>query len=135
MKRKIFILMTAVMVFGLAIAVYAYNASTTGDNSAVSSCCKGDSCPMKMKSSAAAEDEKKSCCDCCKDGSCSMKAHKEGAAHGAGHEMKDGESCPMKMGEHKMKGMKHEAAAEKHECGCGCACCGGKEKKDGEAAV
>jgi hypothetical protein len=147
MKKKIYILTAAVMIFGLAIAVYAFKSTVVDTEKSSVSCCSGDSCPMKKKK--ADTGEKVSCCDtcdCCKDGKCKMKKDGEAkASHSeAGHKMADGESCPMmKDGHHKMmkEGMHsmkekgehqgHAAKADGHAgCDCGCPCCG-TEKKTG----
>jgi hypothetical protein len=147
MKKKIYILTAAVMIFGLAIAVYAFNSTLVRSDKAATSCCSGDSCPMKKKNADAGE--KMSCCDkcdCCKDGKCKMKKEGEAKAGHAdsGHKMADGESCPMmKDGDHKMMkdGMHtmnrsdhhqgHTASAEGHAgCDCGCSCCGTEKKKE-----
>ena len=46
MKTKLFVIAAAILVFGLGIAVYAFNSTTNTTASATASCC-GDSCPMK----------------------------------------------------------------------------------------
>ncbi|MBK8466097.1 MAG: hypothetical protein IPL32_09720 [Chloracidobacterium sp.] len=78
MKKKIFLAISAILVFGLAIVVYSSSSATdlTTDAIAASCCCShGDSCPMKAKSSDGKETA--SHCDNCN------------CCHG------DGESCPM----------------------------------------
>ena len=88
MRKRILVIASAVLVFGLAIAVYAFNTPTTSNAAAKAACCccKADSCPMKDKNAtatttttdAAAKHEN---CDCC------------------------GDSCPMKKGDAAMGGM------------------------------
>ena len=102
MKRKLFLVISAMMVFGLAIAVYALNTNTTIETSAAVSCCccSGDACPMKGKNAAAKTDaaEKHEGCCCKGDGaSCPMMKDGKMAADGD-------HSCPMmKTGaDHKM---------------------------------
>lgn len=79
MKKKIILAISVMLVFGLAIAAFAYTKQTNNSNqAAMECCCKGkDSCPMKNKTENASA-EKKDCCDspdcCCKGGdSCPMK--------------------------------------------------------------
>lgn len=122
MKRNIFIVLAAMMVFGLAIAVYALNTNTAVETSAAVSCCccSGDSCPMKGKNAVAtttAAADKHDNCSCCGD-SCPMMKDGKMAADGD-------HSCPMmKAGaEHKMdgkmEGMNHGdkmAANGEHSC-------------------
>ncbi len=82
MKKKFIIALSAMLVFGLAAAAYAFSNTSATNKSA-------HSCPMKSRSEIAATDKKDSCCgmaDCCKDGKCSM----DGAC------CKDHDSCPMK---------------------------------------
>lgn len=142
MRSKILVIITAMLIFGVGFAVYAYNStSTTTDTVAASCCCcTGDSCPMKAadgKTAAKAEGSHECCCK--GDGaSCPMKAKGENAASGehscpmmsaakhegmaghkmpagAKHEMKadgEGHSCPM-MKEGKMA--EHKAAGEAHK--------------------
>jgi hypothetical protein len=91
MKKKFLIALAALMIFGLAIGVYAFqvNQSKGGTKSlccAMAGCCKDGHCPMKdkeKKDTTSAVDMSKvvvvggdgdSCCkpgaDCCKGGSC-----------------------------------------------------------------
>ncbi len=82
MRKRILIVLSALMVCGLFAAVYAFN----NINQAASS-----TCPMMHNQSAASatDEQKDSCCgmaDCCKDGKCSM----------GGDCCKDKDSCPMK---------------------------------------
>ncbi len=86
MRKRILIVLSALLLFGLFAAVYAFN----NTNKAASS-----TCPMMQNQSAAgvAGEQKDSCCgmaDCCKDGKCSMG----GAC--CGDCCKDKDSCPMK---------------------------------------
>jgi hypothetical protein len=160
MRSKLFIIVAAMLVFGIGFAVYAYNSTSTLAETVAASCCccSGDSCPMKTaEAKAATKTEGSHSCCCMGDGaSCPMKAKGEKAANGehscpmmseakheghkmatgAKHEMKpdgEGHSCPM-MKDGKMAGkhdgMKH-AADTKAGHSCGCACCAGeKAKKD-----
>ena len=156
MKKRILVIASAVLVFGLAIAVYAFNSPTTSNATAkvASCCCKGDSCPMKDKNATADTATKHENCDCCGD-SCPMKKGDAAMAgmktegsescpmmkgdatqkkHGE-MKMENGESCPMMNGKggHKMDaGMKHEMKSDGK--GHSCACCDhAKEKKDAPA--
>ena len=146
MKRNIFIALAAMMVFGLAVAVYALNTNTSVETSATVSCCccSGDSCPMKGKNAAAttttAADKHEGCC-CKGDGaSCPMMKNGKMAADGdhscpmmkdgKAHDMKDMKSMDPKT--HDMH--KNMAATADGKSGCTCACCAhGKEKKDAPA--
>lgn len=120
MRSKVLVIITAVLLFGVSLAVYAYNSTSTIEAAAAACCCcSGDSCPMKSKDGKAMAGhdmkagEGHSCCgdscpmkaaggdasaakahSCCGD-SCPMKA--KGEKGMAGHDMKmvDGESCPM----------------------------------------
>ncbi|MEQ1604006.1 MAG: hypothetical protein ABL999_03985 [Pyrinomonadaceae bacterium] len=158
MRSKLLVIVTAVLLFGVGIAVYAYNSTTTNAETTAASCC-GDSCPMKKAGAKTTGETAHECC--CKGDSCPMLAKdaKHGekmamAANGehscpmmaekkdgmAGHDMKmaNGESCPMmkegkdaKMSEvHKgMAGMDHKDQAKSGDS-CSCACCNhNKEKK------
>jgi len=112
MNKRILLVISVLMLFGLAIMAYAYNTSTVTDQTAMSCCCKGDSCPMMNKDASASSTVP--CCDdpncCCKGGgSCPMKMQGE-AVHTATH------------GE-----MKHENTAAEHGEGCGCTCCAAKK--------
>lgn len=103
MKSKILALFAILVVFGLALAAYAYTKTTvSGDKATMSCCAKSDSCPMKarghdhqgehagkscpMKHDAKAGDHK-----CCGD-ACPLK--KEGAPEStAAISSENGESC------------------------------------------
>lgn len=118
MKKKIFLVMSAVLVFGLAIAVYAFNTAGSVDAStkAACCCCKGDTCPMKDKNAAATDKTAAhDGCDCCQGGAdaCPMKKGDTAAGDiktegGMKPDMKmaNGEMCPMMKGDanHKMDG-------------------------------
>lgn len=105
MKKRIIAAFAIIALFALAIAAYAYTASTPA-TTAKSCCCKNEgSCPMKaMNHDAQGEHAKMSCpmhkgdqaksgtdgcCGCCGD-SCPMK--KEGAAATSGATT-EGKSC------------------------------------------
>jgi hypothetical protein len=132
MTRKLYIVISALLVLGLATFIFAVNragasaAPSIGDKSC---CAKKDACPMKDHK---AGENKASCCgDCCKDGKCDMKKHGENAASCCENCAccKDKDSCPMKG---KKEGHPdHPAAATTSADGescCGCACCGKKDK-------
>ena len=161
MKKKLFLVISAMLVFGLA--VYAFNSNTLSGTAAMSccSCCSGDSCPMKDKKADASATHE--ACDCCGD-SCPMKDKKASAIAGttATREACDccGDSCPMKKGDAattsmnakhadmKMEGMEscpmmkgnadHKMSHDMKMSADGktpsCACCAhAKEKKDAPA--
>jgi hypothetical protein len=73
------------LVLGLGLALssigFAQNATQTVEQNketesccAMTSCCKGDSCDMKMKHDAKNHAAKEGCC-CCSGDSCDMKKH------------------------------------------------------------
>ena len=116
MKTKIMLAITAIMVLGLAVVVFAFTRSSGTSAPAMttmSCCCSGDSCPMKTKDGAGKEAA--SCCekcDGCKGDSCPMKAKKKEGDTSAGPaaETKDDQAHPK---------------------GCDCSCCNkDKEMKD-----
>lgn len=126
MKKKFIIALTALLVFGLAAAVYAISRTETASKSA-------HSCPMKTGGATASADEKDSCCgmeNCCKDGNCSM----------GGACCKDHDSCPLKDKQTSEKQSeqysKITVSSDSGEdcCGSGASCCNGgacckKDKK------
>ncbi len=101
MRSKVLVIFTAALLFGLGIAVYAYNTTpTNAETTAASKSCCGDSCPMKSKDAKASGESTNECC--CKGGadSCPMKS--KDAKHGDKMAMsadKD-HSCPMMSGKH-----------------------------------
>lgn len=115
MSKRILLVISILMLFGLAIVAFAYNTSTAANQTAMSCCCcKGESCPMKNKDSSAA-----AATSCCDDANCCCKS---------------GDSCPMKMnGQASYKeqmagvGMKDDNAVASHKEGCGCSCCAAKK--------
>jgi len=111
MNKRILLVISILMLFGLAIVAFAYNQTNTTNQTAMSCCCKGDSCPMKNKDASAS-----STASCCDDPNCCCK---------------DGGSCPMKMsGEASQKmstDVKYENAAAEHKEGCDCTCCAAKK--------
>ena len=114
MKKRIILAVSVLLVFGLAIVVFAYNRSNHSSHQAeMSCCCKDGSCPMKNKDAASTADMK----DCCDMPDCCCKG---------------GESCPMKkQGETSQTtsvDMKNVTVAAGDE-NCCCACC--KNKKQG----
>ena len=82
MKKRIILAISVLLVFGLAVVVFAYNRSNQTHQAAMACCCKDGSCPMKIKDAAVTADMEKSCdtpdC-CCKGGgeSCPMKTQGE----------------------------------------------------------
>ncbi len=136
MKTKLVILFAAIMVMGLSIAAVAFTNSTSVSK-ASTSCCSGDSCPLKGKKASA--DKKDSCCDdcdCCSGDSCSMKA--KGKSHAGAMKMADGEACPMKMKAEKSETAEVELAnvvVVKGESCCGCSCCGSEKKTETTASL
>ena len=87
MKKKILLALVAVMVFGLAIAGFAYtksNHSNHDAHKAACACCKDGACPMMKDKTADGAQQHTDCCDsedcCCKKGdACPMKKQKETA--------------------------------------------------------
>ena len=133
MKKRILIAFSALIVFGLFAAVYAYNRSATSHHTAdsccaMANCCEDGKCKMggdccaKHKQETASAEKKDSCCgseDCCKDGKCSM----------GGECCKKHDSCPMKDKENTTAGIdmsKVVVAGEAESC-CtdGASCCNG----------
>src|SRR5437868_3363851 len=120
--KRIIMVISVLLVFGIAAATFAYQRSNTV--AASDCCCSGDSCPMKKKDGSTAD--KVSCSkdfkdDCCKGDSCPMK--KGTASH-------DHESCPM------MKDKDHAShasmTAEEHQAMMAdgksyCDCCDAKK--------
>lgn len=87
MKKRILIALAAVLVFGLAAVVFAFNNHSQNHPVAASHCKM-----HKQNGSTATGEHKDSCCgmaDCCKDGKCSMG--------GSCCNKKDADSCPMKQ--------------------------------------
>jgi hypothetical protein len=85
MKKRILMALAAVLVFGLAAVVFAYNNHSQNHSAAAAHC------PMHKQNGAMQAEHKDSCCgmaDCCKDGKCSM---------GGACCKKDKDSCPMKQ--------------------------------------
>lgn len=129
MKTRILLVISALLVFGLAVAVYSFNANVSG-KAGMSCCCKGaDSCPM-MKDKTAGKDSA-SCCGmedcCCKGDSCPMMKDKTNGKDGHSCCAKDdagAESCPM-MKDKKDDGKSGDKAKP--------SCCAREEtpKKDG----
>ena len=117
MKKKFIIALSAMLVFGLAAVVYAFNRTETNAKSS-------HSCPMQSHGETASTDKKDSCCgmaDCCKDGVCKMN----------GECCKDHDACPMN---NKQKTEKQAAdyskitvsdVSGKDCCGSGASCCAG----------
>ncbi|HEV8590930.1 MAG TPA: hypothetical protein VGQ55_02430 [Pyrinomonadaceae bacterium] len=93
MKKRVLLVIAVSLVFGLSAATFAYQQINTG--SAASSCCKGDSCPMKNKN--ASSQEAASCCDkddcCCKGDSCPMKKSNASTMSGAVNTENEDNGC------------------------------------------
>lgn len=113
MRSKVLVIITAMLLFGVGFAVYAYNSNQAATDTVAASCCccSGDSCPMKAKDAKATGEAGHECC-CKGDGaSCPMKS-KDGKSAGKMAMAADGKhSCPMMSGDaaHKMEpGMKHD---------------------------
>ena len=133
MKKKILLFASAILVFGLAIAVYALNTSVIEQTATQSCCGKGESCPMKGKHSASTDPASMhSNCDH-KDGDAACPMMKDGAMKdhstktdgmSADHPLMEGkESCPM-MKDGAMKGHSMHGDAAKASGGKdGCPCC------------
>jgi hypothetical protein len=88
MKKRILIALAALMVFGLAAVVFAYNHSQNHQQQMSA----GAHCPMHKQDGSTVAEHRDSCCgmaDCCKDGKCSMG--------GSCCAKKDKDSCPMKQ--------------------------------------
>jgi len=122
MKKKILFAFAILAVLSMAIAAFAYGGIAVTNVGDKASCCKKDSCPMKVKGheghDANGEHAKMDCCkkhdgdhakaegktcDCCGD-SCPMKKSDGASATDASAEGKSccdccGDSCPMKKGE------------------------------------
>ena len=143
MKSKVLVIFTAVLLFGVGFAVYAYNSTTTSAETVSASCCSccGDSCPMKSTGTKAADESGHECC--CKGGadSCPMKSKDAKVAVSsddkdscpmmsekhegmAGHDMKmsDGRSCPM-MKDGKKADMHINAGHSADTTSCCCSPC------------
>lgn len=119
MKKRIFLGLFTILVLSLGVVAFAFTTGVTTDKTAVSSCCKGDTCPMKKKDTAGKETA--SCCDkcdCCKGDSCPMKKNKDGSGTHTDH--------PSMSDHSKMDAATADAKT------CDCSCCKGKDtKKDG----
>ena len=112
MKKRIILAISVLLVFGLAIVVFAYNKTNNSHHAEMSCCCKDGSCPMKSGDAAAAG-EHKACCDmpdcCCKGGeSCPMKKQAETSQTESvdtkNATVVSGEHCEMACCKHKKQG-------------------------------
>lgn len=115
MKTKIFLVISAMLVFGLAVVVYSSATSTDLTTMAASCCCcHGDSCPMKQKS-ADAKDTASCCddCDCCGESCPMMKKD----ANGNPIKM-DAKNCPMMMKKDDATASTSAPAAKTDEASC-----------------
>lgn len=137
MKKRILLAIAALMVFGLAIAAFAYTGTSTSNKARMGCCCKSDSaaesCPMKSKDAAGKETA--SCCEkedcCCKSGaeSCPMKSKDEAKPAEKSKPSccdKEESAAPKKDGEAASIDMKNVVVASSGE-GCCCSCCGAKK--------
>jgi hypothetical protein len=89
MRKRILLVISVLLILGMAIAAVAYQRATLTNKAAMECCCcSGDSCPMKAKGGTTGE-KSESCCGencCCKNGnaeSCPMKKVQEGTAAGS----------------------------------------------------
>ena len=148
MRSRILLVISAMLVLGIGIAVYAFNVAGT-DAATAACCCCTESCPMKKGEKATAStadtataDQKADATHSCCGDSCPMKG--KAAKHdGMNHDMKGGEaSCPMmkggktdaKTGAPAHHDMDHKMTADGHSCAC--PCCGkDKAEKKADAAV
>ena len=98
MKKRLFLVISAMLVFGLAIVVYSSVTATNLAATAASCCCHGDSCPTKAKS--ADGKEAASCCDnceCCNGDAASCPMKNMDAASASAVKADHAKSCPMKV--------------------------------------
>lgn len=122
MKKRLLIIASALLVLGLASAIFAVTQTNalsfiTG-NSAHSCCSKKDSCPMKDHAGMAKKDGA-SCCDncaCCKGDGKAMN-HGENCCENCGC---CGDSCPMKKKDGKTTAEATAVTAEGDGCCCDC---------------
>ncbi len=126
MRSRILLVISAMLVLGIGIAVYAFNVTGT-DAATAACCCCTESCPMKKGDKAAASTAEAATADqkadathsCCGD-SCPMKSKSadgktaDGKAV-AGHSC-CGDSCPMKGKAAKHDGTGHDMKADGHSC-------------------
>ena len=80
MKKKLLLIIAAMIVLGISFAAFAYARTLSGTQAMSCCCCKGDSCPMKDKDKVSMD--AKSCCDscdCCKGDNCPMKTKGQSA--------------------------------------------------------
>ena len=127
MKSRVLIIITTVLLFGVGIAVYAYNSNQTTTNTIAASCCccSGDSCPMKSADTKATAEASHDCC--CKGGAESCPMMKDGKAHVMHKDLMGSDDKTHEI-------HKSMAASAEGKSGCSCACCAhSKEKKDAPA--
>src|SRR3954469_10580913 len=89
MKKKLFVFLLALLVFGVTAGAYAVKAGRDTSN-AKASCCDTDCCKNHDKDAGQTAATGDSCCgmeNCCKDGHCAM-----GGDCCKGHD----DNCPMK---------------------------------------
>lgn len=122
MRSRILLVISAMLVLGVGIAVYAFNVTGT-DAATAACCCCTESCPMKKGDKAAAStaeaataDQKADATHSCCGESCPMKKGDKAAdAKAEGHSC-CGDSCPMKGKAAKHEGMKHDMKAGDASC-------------------
>lgn len=111
MKKKILLSIFAMLTLAVGVFAYTFTLAKTTSHSATS-CCSGDSCPLK-KMNAGAKETASCCdnCDCC-----------------------SGDSCPMKVKDASTTVDSAQPTATAEAKSCSCSCCGkDKEKKDASA--
>ena len=127
MKSKVLVIFTAVLLFGLGLAVYAYNSNISLTETITSCCsCCGDSCPMKSPEAKATGEKTHDCC--CKGGadSCPMKSKDAKSGDESCPMMKDAKMSEMHTGMVEMDHTDHAKSGDS----CSCSCCGhNKETK------
>jgi hypothetical protein len=121
MKRKILLTLSVVMILGLVIAAYAFQATTAATaDTAKASCCKQDgSCPMKAKGHDGQGEHAKMSCPMNHGDQSAMATHAVAGDHSSCECC--GDSCPMKKG----GASAASATADGASCCDDCDCCKG----------
>ena len=121
MKKRFLIAFSAVLVFGLAIAVYAFQSSNLTSVSDKNAACEKHKSDNHSAQKTSEKDGHCGMADCCKDGKCTM----------GGACCKSADSCPMKA---KQKSENNSADADYSKitftddsgedcCASGASCC------------